>query len=121
MADGGLKDCVKINTEAQFLNDANCNEKRSFICKCSEDTEWFEETADRGLPGDLSTLLPSETDLSSAKATCLRQKTWCFTILRNGTQFYLVTSSAALQSSSGVTAYKANSEKQLSFITTDSY
>ncbi|XP_053329592.1 macrophage mannose receptor 1-like isoform X3 [Spea bombifrons] len=36
MADGGLKDCVEINTVARILTDSECNERKPFICKCPE-------------------------------------------------------------------------------------
>ncbi|KAG6926970.1 mannose receptor, C type 2, partial [Chelydra serpentina] len=41
LADGGLKDCVWLDTASGLLTDASCEERKPFICKCSEATEWF--------------------------------------------------------------------------------
>ncbi|XP_053329591.1 uncharacterized protein LOC128503505 isoform X2 [Spea bombifrons] len=108
MADGGLKDCVEINTVARILTDSECNERKPFICKCPEDTDWFDEVAARGLPGDLSATFPSESDLNTAKETCLRPRSLCSAILSKGSQFYLLTTGAALEISPNATAYRPN-------------
>ncbi|XP_075690985.1 uncharacterized protein LOC142659107 [Rhinoderma darwinii] len=108
MADGGLKDCVRMNTTSKILTDANCSEKKPFICKCSEDTEWFDTFLGQGFPGDLSSLFPVEKSLSSAKESCQLHRTMCYGIIQNGTNFYLVTSSSPLVYTDGTTAYVHN-------------
>ncbi|XP_075042415.1 uncharacterized protein LOC142101885 [Mixophyes fleayi] len=105
MADGGLKDCALINTQSKMLTDSNCDDKRPFICKCREDTDWFVAAPRQGLPGDLSSMFPVEETLSSAKETCHHRRSWCYGIIQDGTKFYLVTSGSAMVTRAGTTAY----------------
>ncbi|MEE6504670.1 hypothetical protein FKM82_005289 [Ascaphus truei] len=108
MADGGLKDCAQINITAGILTDINCNVKKSFICKCDEDTEWFDEK--EGYPGSLSIIYPAETNLTEAKEECQRQRAICLAILHtdNETKFFLLNFTTAVEPNADTTVYQLN-------------
>ncbi|KAH0615634.1 hypothetical protein JD844_005095 [Phrynosoma platyrhinos] len=93
MADGGLKDCVWLDMASGLFHDANCEEARAFLCKGSEDTDWFEERPGLSVvKGDPVQLFPSAGSLDLAKQECLQERHVCVAVLRSGSGFYLISS-----------------------------
>ncbi|KAJ6652004.1 hypothetical protein lerEdw1_015829 [Lerista edwardsae] len=92
LANGGLKDCVWFDAATGLLRDASCKEKRPYLCKGSEATDWFEKQPGRGVAGDPSWRLPSAESLAEAKQECLLERSVCAAVLQTGTGFYLVSS-----------------------------
>ncbi|CAM4664497.1 unnamed protein product [Caretta caretta] len=105
LADGGLKDCVWLDTASGLLTDASCEERKPFICKCSEATEWFVKQLGRGVVGDPAFLHPSAESLEKAKQECLRERSVCTAVLQAGTGFYLIGSMAGIISRPNSTLY----------------
>ncbi|KAL8174267.1 UNVERIFIED_CONTAM: hypothetical protein K2H54_041080 [Gekko kuhli] len=105
MANGGLKDCVWFDTMTGFLIDASCKEKRPFLCKCSEDTDWFDEQSGHGAAGDLELLYPSMDSLEQAKQECLLERTACVAVLQTDKRFYLISSMEDIISKPDSTLY----------------
>ncbi|XP_075761763.1 uncharacterized protein LOC112547246 isoform X2 [Pelodiscus sinensis] len=98
LADGGPKDCVWLDTASGLLADAGCEERKPFLCKSSEATEWFVEQRGRGLAGDPASLHPSAESLEQAKQECLRDRSACAAVWQAGTSFYLIGSLAGILS-----------------------
>ncbi|XP_061460446.1 uncharacterized protein LOC133373965 [Rhineura floridana] len=92
LADGGMKDCVWFDTATGLLGDASCKDKRPFLCKCSEATEWFDTLPGHGVAGEPSMLYPSAKSLEQAKQECLMERSVCVAILHAGEGFYLISS-----------------------------
>ncbi|XP_044848575.1 uncharacterized protein LOC123352472 isoform X7 [Mauremys mutica] len=105
LADGGLKDCVWLDTASGLLTDASCEERKPFICKCSEATEWFVKQPGRGVVGDPAFLHPSAESLEQAKQECLRERSVCAAVLQAGTGVYLISSTAGIISRPNSTLY----------------
>ncbi|XP_065428714.1 uncharacterized protein LOC122174629 [Chrysemys picta bellii] len=105
LADGGLKDCVWLDTASGLLTDASCEERKPFICKCSEATEWFVKQPGRGVVGDPAFLHPSAESLEQAKQECLRERSVCAAVLQAGTGVYLISSKAGIISQPNSTLY----------------
>ncbi|XP_048368092.1 uncharacterized protein LOC125441526 [Sphaerodactylus townsendi] len=105
MADGGLKDCVWFDTGTGFLIDASCKEKKPFLCKCSETTDWFDKQSGRGAAGDLDLLYPSMENLEQAKQECLLERSVCVAVLQTDKGFYLISSMEDIISKPGSTLY----------------
>ncbi|XP_067417542.1 uncharacterized protein [Emydura macquarii macquarii] len=105
LADGGLKDCVWLDTATGLLTDASCEERKPFICKCSEATEWFVKQPHWGVVGNPAFLHPSAESLEEAKQECLRERSVCAAVLQSGTGFYLLSSMAGIVSRPNSTLY----------------
>ncbi|XP_077162091.1 uncharacterized protein LOC143821705 isoform X2 [Paroedura picta] len=105
MADGGLKDCVWFDTVTGFLIDASCKEKRHFLCKCSEATDWFDKHSGHGAAGDLELLYPSMESLEQAKQECLLERSTCVAVLQTDKGFYLISSMEDIISKPDSTLY----------------
>nr|XP_033815890.1 uncharacterized protein LOC117367454 [Geotrypetes seraphini] len=105
MANGGQKDCVQIHSLNGTLNDANCGDRKLFICKNRETTEWFVKESDRGLPEDILIQYPTVDDLSQAKEKCLLHRGSCVGIIQTGSKFYLLNSTDKVRVKTGSTLY----------------
>nr|XP_032628763.1 uncharacterized protein LOC116820418 [Chelonoidis abingdonii] len=104
-ADGGLKDCVWLDTASRLLMDASCEERKPFICKCSEATEWFVKQPGRGVVGDPAFLHPSAESLEQAKQECLHERSVCAAVMQAETGVYLISSMAGIISRPNSTLY----------------
>ncbi|XP_029469378.1 aggrecan core protein-like [Rhinatrema bivittatum] len=105
IANGGRKDCVQIHSLNGTLTDAHCGDRKLFICKSSEASEWFAEQPDRGLPEKLLEQYPSVSELSEAKEECLRIRGSCVGIVHAGSVFYLLSSTNQITIKPGSTLY----------------
>ncbi|KYO23025.1 RING finger protein 224 isoform D [Alligator mississippiensis] len=105
LADGGLKDCVWLDTGTGLLRDALCEERKPFICKCNEATEWFVLQVSRGVEGDPALLHPSAESLEQAKQECLSERSACAAVLHAGTKFYLLSSLSSTSPQENSTLY----------------
>ncbi|XP_060107540.1 secretory phospholipase A2 receptor-like [Heteronotia binoei] len=105
VADGGLKDCVWFDTVTGFLVDASCKEKRPFLCKGSEATDWFDKQSGRGTAGDLELLYPAMESLEQAKQECLLERTACVAVLQADEGFFLISSMEDIISKPDSTLY----------------
>ncbi|XP_025022899.1 uncharacterized protein LOC103051028 [Python bivittatus] len=89
-ANGGLKDCVWLDSATGLLSDASCGEERPFLCKCREAMEWFDQRGGYGVVGEPSLLYPSAETLEEAKQECLLERPGCVAVLETRSGFYLL-------------------------------